>query len=219
VTNKIIIAGAGGHAGVIIDLLRSTEFYEIVGLVDRADGNISNAYNLPVLGTDEDLEELCKQEIVMAAIGIGSAPDNSPRRKVFEKLKTAKFSLPVLVHPGSWVADNAILNEGAQVMAGAIIQGRATLGHNVLVNSGSIVEHDNIIGDHSHIATGVRLGGDVQIGESVFIGVGTSIRQGIKIGDGAIIGAGSVVIHDVDAGAIVAGVPAEPIRITQKAID
>jgi len=38
------------------------------------------------------------------------------------------------------------------------------------------------------------------------------INPGLTIGDDAVIGAGSVVTGDVAAGAVVAGVPAMPLR-------
>ena len=46
------------------------------------------------------------------------------------------------------------------------------------------------------------------IGNDVWIGENVIIRAGTKVGDGAVIGAGSVVVKDVQAYAIVAGVPA-----------
>lgn len=210
--DAILMVGAGGHVGVLIELLQALGAYRIAGLVERADAVVTEAHGLPVIGHDGDLTRLRAAGTALAAVGIGSAPDNGPRRRAFEALREAGFDMPVLVHPRSWVADSATLGAGAQVMAGALIQGRAVLGDNVLVNTGSIVEHDCRVGAHSHIATGVRMGGDVKIGDAAFVGVGSSIRQGIRIGSGAVIGAGSVVVDDVAAGARVAGTPARPLK-------
>jgi phosphonate metabolism protein (transferase hexapeptide repeat family) len=52
----------------------------------------------------------------------------------------------------------------------------------------------------------------VSIGNDVWIGHGAVIMPGISIGNGAIVGANSVVTKDVPAYAIVAGVPAKPLR-------
>jgi len=51
-----------------------------------------------------------------------------------------------------------------------------------------------------------------KIGHDVWIGQNCLIKQGVKIGNGAVIGMGSVVTKDVDAYAIVAGVPARFIK-------
>ncbi|SCY09018.1 Predicted glycosyltransferases [Lachnospiraceae bacterium XBB2008] len=50
------------------------------------------------------------------------------------------------------------------------------------------------------------------IGNDVWIGGNTVILPGVTIGDGAVVAAGSVVTHDVEAYAIVAGVPAKTIK-------
>lgn len=49
----------------------------------------------------------------------------------------------------------------------------------------------------------------VEIGNDVWIGQGVFVKSGVKIGDGAIVAAHSVVVSDVPAYAIVAGVPAK----------
>ena len=44
------------------------------------------------------------------------------------------------------------------------------------------------------------------------IGANCTILPGVEIGEGALVGAGSVVVHDVPAGAVVAGNPAQVIK-------
>ena len=51
-----------------------------------------------------------------------------------------------------------------------------------------------------------------KIGRDVWIGASAVILGGVSIGDGAVIAAGAVVNRDVEAGAVVAGVPARRIK-------
>ncbi len=53
----------------------------------------------------------------------------------------------------------------------------------------------------------------VVIGERVWIGFNSIILRGVTIGDNAIIGAGSVVVKDVSPNTIVAGNPAQVIKV------
>lgn len=74
------------------------------------------------------------------------------------------------------------------------------------------------IGNNCTIMQGVTIGssknnnnGIPTIGNNVIICAGAIIIGNVKIGDYSVIGAGSVVVHDVPAGAVVAGNPARII--------
>ncbi len=51
-----------------------------------------------------------------------------------------------------------------------------------------------------------------RVGRGASIGSGAVIMCGVTIGEGALVGAGAVVTHDVEPGAVVAGVPARLVR-------
>ena len=87
------------------------------------------------------------------------------------------------------------------------------LGEHVHVNIGCSVSHDVRIDDFSTLSPGVHVSGHVKIGRDVFIGTGANIINGsaaspLVIGDGALIAAGACVTKSVEAGSLVAGVPA-----------
>ena len=52
----------------------------------------------------------------------------------------------------------------------------------------------------------------IEVRDRASIGSGAVIMGGVTIGEGALVGAGAVVTRDVEAGAVVAGVPAKPTR-------
>ena len=52
----------------------------------------------------------------------------------------------------------------------------------------------------------------VHIGKGVWVGANATITPGVTIGDDAIVAAGAVVTKDVEAGTVVAGVPAKVVK-------
>lgn len=52
----------------------------------------------------------------------------------------------------------------------------------------------------------------IQIGSGAWICTGATILQGVRVGDNAVVAAGAVVTRDVEAGIVVAGVPAVRVK-------
>lgn len=203
--------GAGGHAKVVIDILRQDGRYEVVALVDPVRVGQSLA-GIPIIGGDEQLPQIYAQGVTAAFIGVGSVGDNTLRRRLYEQALAMGFSLVNAIHPRAIVAPSVACGSGVAIMAGAILNPDTVLGPNVIVNTGAIVDHDCHIGAHSHISPGAVLAGGVRTGIGAHIGVGATVRQGIVVGDGAVVGAGAVVVRDVPPRVVVIGVPARRLR-------
>lgn len=208
---KIVLIGAGGHCKVIIDIIKSTNEYEIIGITDkRLKGNI---LNIPIIGDDTVLEQLYNEETQYAFVGIGSLNDMNVRNLIFNRLKNIGFKLPVLIHKTAVVSPFSYIKEGTCVMAGAIINPSADVGRNCIINTGSVIEHDCKIGDNTHISPNASIAGEVNIGSNTHIGVGASIIQEKIIGNNVTIGAGAVVIDNIADNSLAVGVPAKVIKM------
>ena len=116
---------------------------------------------------------------------------NKTRKRVAET-EAAGDSFLTLVHPFSWVADDAQIGEGTVVMAGVVVQPRCVIGRHVILNTGCSVDHDCRIGDYAHIAPGVHLCGGVTVGEGALMGVCSCAVPEAKILAWSLVKAGSV---------------------------
>jgi sugar O-acyltransferase (sialic acid O-acetyltransferase NeuD family) len=204
----IILIGGGGHAAVLVELLKALDLRP-AGFVDN-NAEAIHLQGLPCLGSDEDVLNLdpTKCELVN---GVGGSGNTGPRMAVYQRFRKRDFRFVKLVHPSAIVASDALLAEGVQVMAGAILQTGVIVAENTIINTGAIVDHHCRIGAHVHIAPGVVLSGAVTVGDGAHIGTGASIIQGRSIGAGSLVGSGSVVLTDVAPETKVFGVPAIPV--------
>jgi UDP-perosamine 4-acetyltransferase len=212
----VIGMGAGGHAKVVIEALRLTGAWNIVGLLDTDENLLDTSVaGVPVLGGDEQLDQLAASGVRHAFVGVGASPSTRVRRTLFATLKHAGFGIVDTIHPRAFIAPSAKIGEGFTALAGAVINTDAVLGDNVIVNTGAIVEHDCVIGDHVHVASRATLTGGVTVGHGAFVGAGACVSPQVQIGPGAVIGAGAVVVGDVATETVVVGVPARVLRILE----
>lgn len=201
-----IILGAGGHARVLLSAIQAAGG-TVRGCLAPARPDSHWPGDVPWLGDDSLLHRFDPATTPLAN-GLGSTDDTTIRWHVYENAKAAGFSFPVIRHPAAVIDPSTILHEGAQIMAGAIVQIGARIGENATINTGARIDHDVEIGAHAHVATGAVVLGDVRIGERAHVGAGAVVIQGITVGQGALVAAGAVVIRHVGSGAAVAGVPA-----------
>lgn len=192
----MIILGAGGHAGVVIDALRSKGIVT-AGALDNRAGTVNG---VPVIGDDD---YLTGPEDLANGLGNKATRHNSGlgrRHALYRKFRDMGCKFPSIVHASAIVSEEANVGSGAQILAGAVVQTGARIGKNVIVNTRAVVEHDCSVGDHCHIAPGAILCGGVTIGIEVHVGAGAVVLQGLKIGAGAIVAAGAIVTRNVTPG-------------------
>lgn len=208
----IVMLGAGGHAKVLLSLLRAIGA-EVKGVCDP--GLVAQGASVwrgvPVLGGDEALEQLDAAEVALVN-GLGQVVGSSRRRDMFLMLVERGYHFPALIHPTAWVDESVVLGEGVQVMAGVVIQPDSMIGVGTIINTGARIDHDCIIDSHVHVAPAAVLCGGVKVARGVFVGAGSTTIQGITLGEGCIVGAGATLVRDLPAGHMVLG---SPVRIYQ----
>ena len=122
-----------------------------------------------------------------------------------------------------WVSQRGRHKTGIEIHPGARIGRCLFIDHGMGIVFGETTE----IGDNCTIYHGVTLGGTGKdtgkrhptLGNNVLIGAGTKVLGPVYIGDNARIGAGSVVLKNLPANCTAVGVPAEVVRINNKAVN
>ena len=117
----------------------------------------------------------------------------------------SRFFTGIEIHPGAQIGEGLFIDHGMGIVFGETTE----------------------IGDNCTIYHGVTLGGTGKdtgkrhptLGNNVLIGAGTKVLGPVYIGDNARIGAGSVVLKNLPANCTAVGVPAEVVRINNKAVN
>ncbi|MDP5232008.1 MAG: NeuD/PglB/VioB family sugar acetyltransferase [Cellulophaga sp.] len=213
-----VILGGGTYGEVFLTYLLEQGF-NIVGFFDDnkvREGEI--LHGVPVLGTFEDLllnNDPKKINQVFCPIG-----DNKIRTKYLTILRNKGFEIPNFIHESVILSKDIIIGQGVYLLPGVIIMPHTTIKDFVIVSMGSRVAHHTILDEGTFISTGVNVGASIHIAKKAFLGISATIMTGVKnIGENAIVGSGAVVIRDVKANHIVAGVPAKTLRVIKKKKD
>lgn len=207
IADRIVIVGGGGHAKVLISVLRKLS-WDLAGYTDKRDNGV--ILGVPYLGDDAimaallDKDRFCRSAI----IGLGKM-DTSPKRiNLQDEIKALGFDFPIAVSPQGVVNEEVRLGPGTVVMDGAVINCGTVIGDASIINTNSTVEHDCRIGNNVHIASGATIGGAVTVGSNCMVGAGANVIQGVTICADCLVGAGATVVKDLVVPGTYVGTPA-----------
>jgi sugar O-acyltransferase (sialic acid O-acetyltransferase NeuD family) len=210
----VVLWGAKGHAKVVREALQGSE-HQVVAVFDNdplcpapfADVPLGHGWQafLSWHGATRF------QMPCVAVVCIGG--DRGSDRVQLQRSLAASGAAPLtVVHRRAFVAANASLGAGCQVLAQAAVCADAVLGEGCIINTAASVDHECQLEEGVHLAPGARLAGCVRAGRNATIYTGASVLPHIAIGEGAVVAAGAVVTEDVPPYTLVAGVPARPVR-------
>lgn len=205
---RVIVVGAGGHAKVVIDVLRAAG-HEVAAVFDDDAGRHGDAFRgATIVGAIDGVEAhaaLTGHCHFVVAIG-----DNAVRLRIGRRLEAAGLRGLAVAHPSAVLGPGVIVGSGTVVMPGACVNADTRIGAHAILNTGVRVDHDCIVGDGAHLAPGAVLCGNVHAGEQAFVGAGATVIPGMGIGVRACVGAGAAVVRPVADDSKVRGVPARP---------
>jgi sugar O-acyltransferase (sialic acid O-acetyltransferase NeuD family) len=206
-SGKVYIYGASTGCKQIIEILISSNKYQILGIIDdnkEFHGKKIGAYE--VLG---GFEWLKKRYTEKPDFGIMISSHSTNREKIFNMIKKDMpgLELPPIIDSRAIILSGVKIGESSLIEPGVILGHEVEIGKNVILNLGAKISHNSIVGDHTHVALGVSMSAAVVVGRNVFIGAGAAINPAVSIGENSIISPASAVLHDIPANVIVNGVP------------
>jgi len=209
---SVVVVGASGHARVILDIIRSEDRYEIVGLVDSFKPVGTELAGFRVLGDEAFLADAVRiGDIHGVIVGIG---DNSIRSRITASLAAAVPGLPFFsaIHARATVSPDSVIGPGTVLMAGAVVNPGCKIGAGCIINTNASIDHDGRMDDFSSLAPACSTGGNVSVGTHSAIGIGAILFHAINVGEHTVIGGGAVVTRDIPACSVAMGVPARVVR-------
>ena len=206
---ELFIYGAGGLGKEILSLIKTLNDWTPVGFIDDGISKGTEVGGLKVLGGKDFLFSLSKETHLILAIG-----DPQMKSAVVKSIKDKGFVYPVLIHPSAILQDkdSILLGEGSIITAGCVLTTNIRICNHVLINLNTTIGHDVHIGNFCSIMPGVNVAGEVILGDCVLVGSGANILNRMVVSDRSKVGMGAVVIHPVEPGTTVVGVPAKRVH-------
>jgi len=207
----IVVLGGGGHAKVLIAILKKLHAYNILGYTDpRQHGDI---LGIPYLGTDDALKAIrADRSSCAAAIGIGTVRPSSLRAERRQFLEALEFALPPIIAPTAIVNEDVEVGPATVIFDGVVVNSGSRIGRGVILNTNSTIEHDCTIEDDVHVAPGATLSGGVRVGTRCIVGVGATVIQSVSICAECLVGAGATVTENISQPGVYVGTPARRLR-------
>ena len=165
---KLLILGAGGYGRTVAELAAQLNRYSKIAFLD--DGRTGEH----ILGTCGEFGVFADENTeIYPAFG-----NNETRRQWLETLSTAGITVPVLVHPASYVSPSASLGMGTAVLPMAVVNTGVVIEDGCIINIGALVDHDCVLEDCVHLAPGAIVKAENRIPAYQKIEAGVVIQNG-----------------------------------------
>ena len=198
VKKDILIIGGRGGCKMVIDAIISSKSYNIRGIIDN-DIKVGNkVLNCPVIGNDNNLEQLYKLGFRNLVLSFSILNNLKKRQKSIKFYSDLGFNFPNIIHKNSIIEPSVNLGTGNIVLAGAILGSEVKIGDMNYVNTGAIICHESTIKNNNHFAPNSTIAGRVSIGNNNLVGMSVTTYFDLKIGDNNIINNGFNLITDIE---------------------
>lgn len=180
----ILVYGAGDNGRIVRNLIQQCGY--------RFGGYISDINKRSdIIGNFEKVKKEYLPQDFEIAMGIGFI-DLKNRRKIYESIKDAGFSVSTLIHPASYVCPTATIGEGTVILPHAVIDFNSKIGEIVFIWPNAVVNHDTIVKSNTFLSPGCIVNGFCEVGENCFIGAGAVVVDHISVPPNTFVKAGKV---------------------------
>lgn len=164
---RLLIYGSKKFADTVSELAVDCG-HEVAGRIDDFSSGPG------ILGTLEEVSRSHLSGEYGSAIAVRYA-QLAARWNAWQRVLALGYRAPDLVHPRAYVARSAKVGVGTMVMAGALVDVRATVGAIGVIWPGACISHDCAVRDNSFISPNPTLCGDVELGAHSFVGAGAAL--------------------------------------------
>ena len=163
---NLLIIGFGMYGSVVKEIAEATKrFGEIAFLDDTVKSE-------QVVGNFSDYKKFFKDyNFAIPALG-----NPNIRREWTEKLESAGYQIPVLLHPNAYVSPSAQIAKGTVIEPMAVVHANTTINKGCIISVGAVINHNCMVGSFCHVNC------------NAILGAATVLDDGIKVGCGEVIG-------------------------------
>lgn len=201
----MIIAGAGGHAFELLDILISEGKTKNLVFFDEINSGSMFQGLYPIIHSSEQVKAHFERDPFFI-LGTGNP---KLRHQFYQRFTGLGGKLISVQGKGVAFSNFSKGAEEADIFNLCFVGANTQIGKGCLINTGAQIHHEVKIGEFTEVNPGAVLLGKVQVGSFCSIGANATILPKVKIGNSVIVGAGSVVTQDVEDGVTVLGVPAK----------